>query len=188
MQSISTEINHSFFKSCWSLIRRAIQTLKIFTIILCICFKNNTSNLDTQQHNWILLFTTFSNEIPLLSQSSSTPNQTPSSTIPLTIHNGNYQSNSQLQSVVLDLTEMDQLILPQCYVFSNMKVAQQPQHYFDKNQFLLANSVYSTDLKDQWNALYEDEIPDPPPEINNDNNATDGLQGQMQDINHSGSL
>ncbi|KAI7934703.1 hypothetical protein MJO29_015966 [Puccinia striiformis f. sp. tritici] len=145
------------------------------------------------------------------------------------------------------------------YVFSNMKVAQQPQQYFDRNQFLLADSAYSSDqyvipaykgkellvrdnvnfnyylaqsrvrikhaigilkgrfsslreirtqlrsrskgkaavkwiisclilhnlladLKDQWNELYEDEIPDPPPEINDDNNATDGLRGRMQHI------
>ncbi|POV94092.1 hypothetical protein PSHT_16445 [Puccinia striiformis] len=31
------------------------------------------------------------------------------------------------------------------YVFSNMKVAQQPQQYFDRNQFLLADSAYSSD-------------------------------------------
>ncbi|KNE94570.1 hypothetical protein PSTG_12122 [Puccinia striiformis f. sp. tritici PST-78] len=33
----------------------------------------------------------------------------------------------------------------------------------------------STNLKYQWNKLYEDEIPEAPPEINDDNNATDGL-------------
>ncbi|KAI9605031.1 hypothetical protein H4Q26_003002 [Puccinia striiformis f. sp. tritici PST-130] len=35
------------------------------------------------------------------------------------------------------------------------------------------------DLKDQWNDLYEDETPDPPPDIDDDdsNHGDDGLRG-----------
>jgi hypothetical protein len=31
-----------------------------------------------------------------------------------------------------------------CYVFSNMQLAQQPGQFFDQNQFLLSNSAYAS--------------------------------------------
>ncbi|KNZ45375.1 hypothetical protein VP01_8190g2, partial [Puccinia sorghi] len=32
------------------------------------------------------------------------------------------------------------------YVFSNMQISQQPEKFFDQNQFLLADSAYTSDL------------------------------------------